>query len=420
MTDDALLLERAEALLDLGRREHALREAGSVLARDPGNAEATRLVGEALLQLDRWEELDQTASTAVAAFPDAAWAWRLRAFAQAEVGAKAEAIDAAHRLRALDGESLTALIAYASVMASAGRHDDALEATTRALEISPEDADLLLAHAAHLWQARRRREARAITKRALRIDPQNERGRDVLTLIAGRTIPAHDLADTAQRMARAPGDEENEALFELASSRVLLFPASIVMSLCVAMTIVCVVTRGLWGWRIDTGLGAAHALAFHILLWVVASTIILFWFVRVRRELGPLLRPIVESRTSTGALSAGIAFGIAGALLLTLIGWILYAAVGDPIGTTALLLGLASAYAAIVLVALFQLIPRGLLPAWFAAFPVLLVVLSPGIVAALVLAALTIVGGTLYIILWALSGGRLPDLVPDADDAKKT
>ncbi len=419
MSDQAAL-DRVDGLLALGRPEQALREAGAVLARDPGSDDAHRLVGEALLQLDRWDDLAPHAAEAIAAFPDCEWAWRLHALAQAHLGAADDAISAARRLRSLDGESLTALMTFASVTSTLGRAAEGLPATRRAREIAPDDPDVILAHAAQLWSAGRARDARAAVHEALRIDPQHEHGRDLLTLMGARRQPVHDLIDAARRTSRSPDtDGENEALFELASSRVLLLPAAIVGVMSLLVVAMCVVSRGLLGWRIDIGLSPGLGVLVQILTWFIGATAVLVWSLRVRRELGKLLHPIVESRMSRGALSMGAALLIAGTLVLTAIGLVLYASAGDPVGTVGLLLGLASAYGASVLVAIFQLVPRGRLPRTVAVFPVLMVILSPAIVAGLVLAALAIVGGTLYVVLWAFSGGRLPDLVPDADTAEK-
>jgi len=413
VSDDALALRNAETLLDLGRQEQALRDAGAVLAREPGNADAHRIVGEALLELGRWSELTPLARDAVSSFPDDAWAWRLLALAQMETGHEADALHAADRLYALAPEVTFAVYTYARVLHAFGRAADALPALERALETQPDDIDLHLARASCLWTVGRAREARETAASALRIDPTNDDAQRILAIFGGPGQRGSDaLLETARRAARDPGGDDNDVFFELATSRALVFPVTIVLGLCVALLAVCVPTGGLWGWRIGTGLGHLAGAGLQALLFIATTVVLGLWLRRMRRELGELFRPIVASRMEDGPLSKFSSWAIAGALVLDLIGIVLYATAGDPLGPLALVLGLSSAYVGGVLVLMFHLMTRGVVPPVMTRPAGLILLLWPGAIAAVVLLGLFFVGSVLYIIVWAFSGERLPEPFP--------
>ncbi|MEX8032553.1 tetratricopeptide repeat protein [Microbacterium sp. 20-116] len=420
MSDDARTLRNADTLLSLGRRQQALKEAGAVLARDPGNAEAQRIVGEALVELERWDELTPLARDAVSSFPDDAWAWRLLALTQMETAHEAEALYAANRLYALAPEVSFAVFTYARVLHAFGRAAEAIPALERALETQPDDIDLHLARATCLWKVGRSREARESAASALRIDPTNDDAQRVLAVFGGPGQRGSDaLLETARRVAKAPGDDDNEVFFELAASRALVFPVSVVLGLCVALLAVCVPTGGLWGWRIDTGLGHLAGAIVQALLFSGAIAILGLWLRRMQRNLGDLFRSIVASRMDDGPLSKFTSWAIAGALVLDLIGIVVYATAGDPLGTLGLTLGLCSAYAGGVLVVLFQLMTRGLVSRAMTRPAGLLVLLWPGAIAGVVLLGLFLIGAVLYIIVWSFSGDRLPEPFPRTDQERR-
>lgn len=420
MSDDARALRNAETLLDLGRHEQALRDAGAVLAREPGNADAQRIVGEALVELERWNELTSLARDAVSSFPDDAWAWRLLALAHMETGHEADALHAAHRLYALAPEVTFAVYTYARVLHAFGRAADALPALERALETQPDDVDLHLARATCLWKVGRTREARETAASALRIDPTNDDAQRILAVFGGPGQRGSDaLLETARRAARDPGDDDNEVFFELATSRALVLPVSVVFGLCVALLAVCVPTGGLWGWRIDTGLGHLVGAGLQAILFSAAIAVLGLWLRRMRRHLGELFRPIVASRMDDGPLSKFSSWAIAGALVLDFIGIVLYAAAGDPLGPLALALGLSSAYAGGVLVVMFHLMTRGFVPGAMTRPAGLLLLLWPGAIAGVVLLGLFFVGSVLYIVVWAFSGERLPEPFPKTGQERR-
>lgn len=419
MSDDARALDGAEALLALGRHEDALRDAGAVLARDPASADARRIVGEALLELERWDDLAEVAREAVASFPEDAWAWRLQALVQTERRARDDALEAAARLRILAPDSVSTTYAYAQVLRSFGLAEQALPVVEAALLVHPDVVDLHLARAQCLWKIGRSRDAREAVRTALRIDPDDEDARLLLEVFGDPRRRSTDaLIDVARRTARRPGDGGNEVLFELASSRVLSFPSLIALGLCVLALAICPPTGGLFGWRIDTGGDRLIGATAQAVLWIASAIIIGVWLRRVRFDLGELFSAVVSSRIGDGPLSTFASAGIAGALLLNLIGVVLYATVGDPVGPLVLVLALSSAYAAAVLVLLFRLLPTNRVTSAMVRPAALLFFLWPGLVAGVVLVALYIVGAVVYILIWSFSGDRLPEPFPSRDGSR--
>ncbi|MGH3388882.1 MAG: tetratricopeptide repeat protein, partial [Actinomadura sp.] len=88
-------LERADALIALGRHEAARESLARVLAREPGNVEALCLLAQALKEAGAPAEMLSVAERANAVAPDEEWPHRLRALALLDLDRAPEGVEAA-------------------------------------------------------------------------------------------------------------------------------------------------------------------------------------------------------------------------------------------------------------------------------------------------------------------------------------
>lgn len=166
-------LQRARALLDLGREQAALLEAEKALSAAPSSAEALQLRGLCLLHLDKSEEALESLRAAVAIEPTEAHCHYLIGYAQNECKRR-EAAEAAYResLR-LSPEEPVYLRAYAELLVELKRHSEALAAAEKAVALGPERASnhITLGFVASSMGDRIR--AKACYQQALTIEPNN-------------------------------------------------------------------------------------------------------------------------------------------------------------------------------------------------------------------------------------------------------
>ncbi|UIN31474.1 tetratricopeptide repeat protein [Microbacterium binotii] len=405
----AAALAHAQTLLDLGRHDDALREAGRELARQPESAPALRISAECLRVLQRIDEADDLARQAVALYPDAAWAWRLAALTALDLHRWDDAAEGADTVRRLSGETPWALSVYADVMLGCSRVDDAIEALQDALRQQPDDADLHAQLADALVRARRRRDAEEHVSAALAIDPTHPWARRLWPIISRRDDDADAAIQLARMLGETPQDADTETAFEMASTRLLIPPLAIVAVASALVLALCAFGPGLLGWRVDTATPAGAGVVAQICVWAASVGLVASWAGRLRRRLGPLFEPIVRSRLTEGPIVVFSSIYLAGALVLTGIGILVGALAGDPTGTIVVLGGVVSAYTAAVLIAALALVARLTYRRGRALAPLLYLALAPGAVVGVVLLALFLVGAVLYVIAWALSGERLPE-----------
>jgi tetratricopeptide (TPR) repeat protein len=194
-------LARAEALIELGRRAEAEREARRLLAEEPESADGHTMLALALFLQDRRAEAAAEAAEAVRLDPTS----RTAQVALALAGQDAAAAGAAIRLGP-DRTSSFAALAQAKL-------EDAdpvavLEAAERGLAIDPEDALLHTYRALALTLLGRLEPAERAARTALARDPESALSHEVLA----RTL-AHQgrWPEAAEHLAAAlrlrPGDE---------------------------------------------------------------------------------------------------------------------------------------------------------------------------------------------------------------------
>lgn len=402
-------LARAQTLLELGRHDEALREAGRELARQPDSAPALRISAECLRLLQRTGEADELARQAVALYPDESWAWRLAALTALDMHRWDDAAGGADAVRRLSGETPWALSVYAEVMLGCNRADDAIEALDEALRQQPDDPDLHAQLADALMRAGRRRDAEAHVSAALAIDPTHPWGRRLWSAIGRGSDDAEAAIQLARMLGESPQDTDTEAAFEMASTRLLVPPLAIVSVASALILALCALGSGLFGWRVSTPTPAVAGIAAQICVWAAALGLLAVWTGRLRRRLGSLFEPIVRSRLTEGPIVLFSSIYLAGALVLSGIGILMGALAGDPTGTIIMLGGALSAYTAAVLVAALALVARLTYRRGRALAPLLYLALAPGAVVGVVLLVLFLAGAVLYIIAWGLSGERLPE-----------
>lgn len=402
-------LARAQTLLELGRHDEALREAGRELARQPDSAPALRISAECLRLLQRTGEADDLARQAVALYPDESWAWRLAALTALDMHRWDDAAGGADAVRRLSGETPWALSVYAEVMLGCNRADDAIEALDEALRQQPDDPDLHAQLADALMRAGRRRDAEAHVSAALAIDPTHPWGRRLWSAIGRGSDDAEAAIQLARMLGESPQDTDTEAAFEMASTRLLVPPLAIVSVASALILALCALGSGLFGWRVSTPTPAVAGIAAQICVWAAALGLLAVWTGRLRGRLGSLFEPIVRSRLTEGPIVLFSSIYLAGALALSGIGILMGALAGDPTGTIIMLGGALSAYTAAVLVAALALVARLTYRRGRALAPLLYLALAPGAVVGVVLLVLFLAGAVLYIIAWGLSGERLPE-----------
>ncbi|GAB3147520.1 hypothetical protein GCM10027058_06600 [Microbacterium neimengense] len=402
-------LRHAQTLLQLGRHEEALREAGRQLAQHPESAPALRISAECLRLLKRPDEADDLARRAVALYPHDAWAWRLSALTALDLHRWDEAADGANAVRRLAGETPWALSVYAEVMLGCSRVGDAIEALDEALRQQPDDPDLHVQLADVLVRAGRRKEAEQHLSAALAIDPTHPWARRLWPVISSREDDADAAIQLARMLGESPQDSDTETAFEMASTRLLVPPLLIVTIASAVLLVLCACGAGLFGRRIATDAPAVVGVFEQVCVWAASLGLLALWVSRLRRRLGPLFEPIVRSRLTQGPVVIFSTIYLAGALVLTGIGILTSALAGDPMGTIVILGGVVSAYTAAVLFVALALVARLTYRRGRALAPLLYVALAPGAVVGVVLLALFLVGAVLYVIVWALSGERLPE-----------
>lgn len=166
-------LQRARALLDLGREQAALLEAEKALSASPQNAEALQLHGLCLLHLDKPEQALGSLRAAIAIEPTEAHCHYLLGYAQNECKRREEAEAAYREALRLSPEEPVYLRAYAELLVELRRHPEALTAAEKAVSLGPERASnhITLGYVASSMGDRLR--AKACYQQALTIEPNN-------------------------------------------------------------------------------------------------------------------------------------------------------------------------------------------------------------------------------------------------------
>jgi Flp pilus assembly protein TadD len=169
------LVERASALLELGRPADAERAAHDALASDPESSPALVVLARALTEQRRFDEAVLAAQDAVAADPDrgdahVALAWALVGDDRAE-----DAVTAARTAVGLEPHAWAThhALGWALLRTTPPCHEDARAAAVRALELEPGATPAHSVLGLALAGLGRRREGRRVLREGLRINPND-------------------------------------------------------------------------------------------------------------------------------------------------------------------------------------------------------------------------------------------------------
>ncbi|WP_181019589.1 tetratricopeptide repeat protein [Nonomuraea typhae] len=213
-------LQRARALLDLGRGAEAARELYGVLAEEPEHPVAHAYLALALRAQRRYAEAAASAAEAIRLAPDHWFGHYVAAQVHLAAGQAGPALPAADAALALNPDWAPLWELRARILLSSGRPADAADAARRALALDPEDPDPAALLAMALTQLGRGAEALGAARDALRLDPESPNAH----LALGRAELAHgDPARAAgafrEVLRLAPGFDDARDLLVVALKR---------------------------------------------------------------------------------------------------------------------------------------------------------------------------------------------------------
>lgn len=183
MSDD-VEVQRAAALLDLGRYDEARVALGRSLARTPDDLTALELMTRAHYGAGHYRDAVATAGRVLAQLPGDGMALRIAARSHSALGEHALASDAAWAAVRADPASPDSHIALAEVgIAQPSVAAGALEAAETAVRIAPWASGTHVTLGNVQRKLRQPAKARASYEQALRIDPQSLAARNNLALL---------------------------------------------------------------------------------------------------------------------------------------------------------------------------------------------------------------------------------------------
>lgn len=408
---EAGALERAGALLDLGRPEAAAELAGAYLATNPGSLRAMLITGTALAQLEREPEALRLADDALALAPENPRCWWLRATVLTAQRQWDEAVASAQRMRELAPASPDILTGYGDIMLAAGRTAPARAAVEEALRIEPDDPDRLVLLADIDATDGRWLEAERGLRTALAISPDHAEALRKHAAVRFRLGDRESATvDLARQMASAPQDRESEAHLEAAGSGLLVSPAATALLASLVALAGSALGAGLFGFTAPVGGRPLVGVAIQLVALAGGVAGIAWWLRRTGTGLGGMLGPLARNRFGTGPyVTFSIAF-IALSLVLLLAGIITGVVAGDPAGPSVLVGAALCAFSGILVAGLLGVAAGTSQRSGHTYLaPAAIVLVAPG--AVIMLAALIIgfVLAALYSVVYVfVPRGRLP------------
>lgn len=289
-------VERAGALVEVGRAEEAEAVLRRALAADPDDASLRAALAQVLLVRGNTAEALEHADRTVALAPEVSYGHALRsAVLSTDLRRRREAVDAAREAVRLDPEEPFAHRTLARACLRSRWYPEALDAADRAVALDPEDADAHGLRGAALMGRGRPADAEAAYREALRLDPADG---DAL----------HDLGLAVGVQGRARQDEARGLFVEAARADPTDEIARTSMASAVRRSI-----YGRWGWLL-VGFAVLRAGIYLFgddpvargpgaVLWLlVAGAVAAFLIVRGRRRLRRLSPPeqrVLEERRWT-------------------------------------------------------------------------------------------------------------------------
>ena len=179
-------IQRARALLAVGRAEQAQQELARLLARAPESVEGHCLLARCYEATERYGLMLESADRAVAASPDAEWPHRLRSIALRKLGRVPESVAAARRSVQLGPHLwqphvnlVEALIGDGSVPAL----QDAYRSVRQARTLAPEEPEVHIAAGRFYHAISDPATAKRCYQRTLALDPSNGTARNNLAVV---------------------------------------------------------------------------------------------------------------------------------------------------------------------------------------------------------------------------------------------
>jgi len=199
-------LERASALLDLGRWPEAVTALGAVVSTDPDNSYAWCLMAHGQLGMEDIPKAEAAARRAIALEPGREWAHRLLSTALSVGGNHAAAIASALEAVRIAPWLPETHRNLARARLRAGQADQAEEAATKAVELAPNVADGHLLVGMARMRAGNPVGAEPALNHALSLEPENAVAHNELARLslqrAGVGMPG-TLAESAAGFAKA-------------------------------------------------------------------------------------------------------------------------------------------------------------------------------------------------------------------------
>jgi tetratricopeptide (TPR) repeat protein len=207
-------LQRARALLDVGRHEQARVALGEYLASSPQSVEALCLLARSHQLAREYQEMLEAAEQAVAASPTSEWAHRLRSIALGKLRQPAQALGAARRAVELAPYAWQPYVIMVDALLATGGADarrDAFQAAVQAQRLAPHEPEVHNSRGRVFQAISDPGAARRSYQEALRLDPQNPTARNNLAIVElrqGRTTLA------GERLGEVLADRPTESLYQ--------------------------------------------------------------------------------------------------------------------------------------------------------------------------------------------------------------
>jgi tetratricopeptide (TPR) repeat protein len=193
------------AAADRGDHAAVIRQAGDILADQPGNDAAHEMRARAHLALGHLADAETDAQSAVRLDPDEVRYRELLAEVLSATGAHRESAEEYARLARLDPRQVAWTRAEAVERLAAAESEEAMEAARRALRLDPADADAQLTLTRALLRAGQATPALEAAERAVALIPDAGSAREALA--DARWLAGDELAALTGYAALAGGDD---------------------------------------------------------------------------------------------------------------------------------------------------------------------------------------------------------------------
>ncbi|NCF63610.1 MAG: tetratricopeptide repeat protein [Gammaproteobacteria bacterium] len=166
----AAIAEAERATRD-GRMEDAEKALRELLAKDPNNARALRMLGSIALEANRYKAARRLLERAVELAPGVAMSWNDLANLHLKKDRYDEALEAVQRAIDIDPDFAHSYVVKGNILTRAQRHEDSLLAYQQGLEVSPQNVGALSGMGHVLKTIGRQDEAIAAFRKCIQANP---------------------------------------------------------------------------------------------------------------------------------------------------------------------------------------------------------------------------------------------------------